>query len=412
MINKKIFLSFLSFSSFVPLVVTSCNTNNNLLNILYKNEFEFSYEYIHTFSNSEYDFDKNINKTFWEKNEILNANESFLIKFDSQSEDGKIYLDLFNYEVRRWYFLLIEYDSKSINFEKLDKQETNNLIFEKITNNWKNDVSVLLDITNNLALNENENRSKVNNDASTSFLSSWGVWNHSSKKSSSTFLINERMLRETSSIEANDESYVFEEIKLTNFYYLPLIEVIDPPIGEAFWNQDVFLINDKKINNSLDNKKQKVLLPKNADSGQEWWKWFTNGRDGVDYVTSFISGVIGSLVGAVLCETGAGAAVAGTAVGLAVDAALHELFNSIIKNYNNNKYEIDNYNETILKKGYCISFDEPIDLDISNNIIKIDSTVRYGAKATAWSGDRSKARIYSTPAIAQTLSKVRKYAII
>lgn len=408
----------------LPIISISCTSSLNLKEKSFKqtkeifsdvNQLQFKYEYIHTFSKTQYDFEKIINETPWQYNETIFKNNIFNIKLDSQNIKGEFYLDLYNLELDKWYFIKIYYN-KDIDLKNLDKYKLANDICSIITNNFTNDVSREFILTNDLVLNESGNKSKILNNAYGSFKSSWGVWNGTSVKSKTQYIINEKMIRETSQIELNDDSYVFEEIKINDFYYLPLIEVIDPPVGSAKWTQRSLSINNVLVDSQLTNNTQNIVLPKNADSGQEWWKWFTNGKSFQDVVISFVSDLIASTVDIfviAISDNPIAGFIVGEVVSKALDYTFHQLYKDNLINYNNNKMVIDDYNKTLNEKGYKTQLSNPILLDVNkDNILLLDSDVNYSAKATAIFGDRTKAKIYANPALAKTESKIRKYALI
>ena len=193
-----------------------------------------------------------------------------------------------------------------------------------------------------------------------------------------------------------------------------MIEVLDPPVGYAKWKQNSIYINDKLVKNNLNNKTLDILLPNDSDSGQEWWKWFTNGSNNMQWLEIIIdltSSAIGALVTSVLnCSTpGVGFGI-GFTTGMIINEYIKGFVKKIDFDYKKNKIICDNYYDLILSNGYSVNF-SPIDLNLNNNEnkIKINSIVKYGAKATAIFGDGTQAKIFSNPGIASIECSLRKY---
>ena len=168
------------------------------------------------------------------------------------------------------------------------------------------------------------------------------------------------------------------------------------------------------IKNNLNDKVLNILLPSDSDSGQEWWKWFTNGSQNAQWLETIIdltSSVIGTLIANVLnCSTPAIGFGIGFITGTIINQYIKGFINKINFDYKRNKILCDNYYDLILSKGYSINFN-PINLNLNNdeNRIKINSNVEYGAKATAIFGDGTQARIFANPAVASIECDLRKY---
>lgn len=407
-------LFFISSLCFAPIATLSFASNNSVVS-KYEKDFEFKYEYIHTFSKKEFNFEHNDTLSIWNRNEIIYMDENFLIKFDSQKLLNEFYIDLYSFKASKWYIVKISYDCSTIDVTKENKEKINNDISSKLVLNWENDISRVFVLENNVPLNNAENRSRVVNDAFGSFKSSWGVWNRTTSTSKIEYFINEDIIRTTASIDLEDESYIFEEINLSNFYIFPLIEVIDTLVGNARWLQETFLINGSLINTNIDNVWEKILLPKDADSGQEWWKWFTNGNSWEVTLTKLGTTLFNISAGILISVATSNPIIGGAisaGIDIAFDAALESIYNEHNSKYNNNKNEINDFCQTVIKDGYNFKLRKPINLRRKQNKFEISSKVKYEAKATAPFGDRTKARIYAVPAIAKTKSMVRKYVQI
>ena len=213
-------------------------------------------------------------------------------------------------------------------------------------------------------------------------------------------------------MDLKDESFDLVNASIHKIQYIPLIEILDPPVGYAKWRQSSILVNNNLISNDLNNKEYDILLPNNSDSGQEWWKWFTNGSNDTNWLekvitlsTSGISAMIASIFG----WTGGYGFGTSFILGMYLDDFLKNWIKKIDFDYNNNKILYDDYYNLITSRGCYASFD-PINLDLdNNNQISIKSNVEYGAKATAIFGDGTQARIFSNPAIAVLKCELRKY---
>ncbi len=370
------------------------------------NNFQFTYEYIHSFSQNEYNFLDSNNQTIWQNNEILFQSNDFQIKFDSQSTLGAFYLDLYNYNVNKWYFIKINYDP-SLNLNLLNKSEVNSNISNVITSNWLNDVTGV--VTMDVEMPLNGNKSIMLKDGFASFQSSWGVENRSSSVVETQLNLDKMDILESLKLNTDGKSVDIEKITLKNLKYIPLIEILDPPVWYATWNQQSIFVNNNLISNSLNNKNLDILLPNGADSGQEWWKWFTNGRDKsymatlIEFTTSIIGLVVAKIPG---LEYLSPAIAAG---GLILSDWVFQKLNEIKFDYNKNKILYDDYYDLIISKGYSVDFN-PIDLNLeSENKIIIKSNIQYVAKATAIFGDGTSAKIFSNPAVASMECELRKY---
>ena len=373
------------------------------------NNFQFTYEYIHSFSQNEYNFLDSNNQTIWQNNEILFQSNDFQIKFDSQNILGEFYLDLYNYNVNKWYFIKINYDP-SLNLNLLNKTEVNNEISNIITTNWLNDVSVIIELDCNMALNGD--KSKVLKDGLASFQSSWGVWNKTNSTVEIQYNLSKNDIVDSLKMDLQDESFDLVNASIQKLQYIPLIEILDPPIGYAKWRQNSIFINNNLISNNLNNKELDILLPNNSDSGQEWWKWFTNGSNDtnwLDKVISLSTSIIGSFVTSLFGWSGGFGFGTGFFIGTYLNDFLQDLIKKIDFDYNKNKILYDDYYNLITSKGYYIDLNS-INLNLdSDNQILIKSNVEYGAKATAIFGDGTQARIFSNPAVAFMKCELRKY---
>ena len=373
------------------------------------NNFQFTYEYIHSFSKNEYNFLDSNNQTIWQNNEILFQSNDFQIKFDSQNILGEFYLDLYNYNVNKWYFIKINYDP-SLNLNLLNKTEVNNEISNIITTNWLNDVSVIIELDCNMALNGD--KSKVLKDGLASFQSSWGVWNKTNSTVEIQYNLSKNDIVDSLKMDLQDESFYLVNASIQKLQYIPLIEILDPPIGYAKWRQNSIFINNNLISNNLNNKELDILLPNNSDSGQEWWKWFTNGSNDtnwLDKVISLSTSIIGSFVASLFGWSGGFGFGTGFFIGTYLNDFLQDLIKKIDFDYNKNKILYDDYYNLITSKGYYIDLNS-INLNLdSDNQILIKSNVEYGAKATAIFGDGTQARIFSNPAVAFMKCELRKY---
>ena len=373
------------------------------------NNFQFTYEYIHSFSKNEYNFLDSNNQTIWQNNEILFQSNDFQIKFDSQNILGEFYLDLYNYNVNKWYFIKINYDP-SLNLNLLNKTEVNNEISNIITTNWLNDVSVIIELDCNMALNGN--KSKVLKDGLASFQSSWGVWNKTNSTVEIQYNLSKNDIVDSLKMDLQDESFDLVNASIQKLQYIPLIEILDPPVGYAKWRQNSIFINNNLISNNLNNKELDILLPNNSDSGQEWWKWFTNGSNDtnwLDKVISLSTSIIGSFVTSFFGWSGGFGFGIGFFIGTYLNDFLQDLIKKIDFDYNKNKILYDDYYNLITSKGYYIDLNS-INLNLdSDNQILIKSNVEYGAKATAIFGDGTQARIFSNPAVAFMKCELRKY---
>ena len=373
------------------------------------NNFQFTYEYIHSFSQNEYNFLDSNNQTIWQNNEILFQSNDFQIKFDSQNILGEFYLDLYNYNVNKWYFIKINYDP-SLNLNLLNKTEVNNEISNIITTNWLNDVSVIIELDCNMALNGD--KSKVLKDGLASFQSSWGVWNKTNSTVEIQYNLSKNDIVDSLKMDLQDESFDLVNASIQKLQYIPLIEILDPPIGYAKWRQNSIFINNNLISNNLNNKELDILLPNNSDSGQEWWKWFTNGSNDtnwLDKVISLSTSIIGSFVTSLFGWSGGFGFGIGFFIGTYLNDFLQDLIKKIDFDYNKNKILYDDYYNLITSKGYYIDLNS-INLNLdSDNQILIKSNVEYGAKATAIFGDGTQARIFWNLAIAILKCELRKY---
>ncbi len=370
------------------------------------NNFQFTYEYIHSFSQNEYNFLDSNNQTIWQNNEILFQSNDFQIKFDSQSILGEFYLDLYNYNVNKWYFIKINYDP-SLNLNLLNKSEVNSNISNVITSNWLNDVTGV--VTMDVEMPLNGNKSIMLKDGFASFQSSWGVENRSSSVVETQLNLDKMDILESLKLNTDGKSVDIEKITLKNLKYIPLIEILDPPVWYATWNQQSIFVNNNLISNSLNNKNLNILLPDGADNGQEWWKWFTNGKDKsymatlIGFTTSIISLVIAKVPGWKYLSS------AIEAGGIILSDWVFQKLNEIKFDYNKNKILYDNYYDLIISKGYSVNFN-PIDLNLeSENKIIVKSNIQYVAKATAIFGDGTSAKIFSNPAVALMECELRKY---
>lgn len=396
-------ISFLPIISITPICSSLSFKEYNL------NNFKFTYEYIHSFSQNEYNFSNSNNQTIWQNNEILFQSNDFQIKFDSQNILGEFYLDLYSYNVNKWYFIKINYDP-SINLNLLSKIQVNNDISNVITSNWLNDISAIIQFDCNMPLNRN--KSKVLKDGFASFQSSWGVWNKSNSIVEIQYNLSKKDIVDSLQLDLQNESFDLINASIQKLQYIPLIEILDPPVGYAKWKQNSLIVNNNLISTNLDNKELDILLPNNSDSGQEWWKWFTNGSSDtnwLDKVISLSSSLIGSLIAGAFGWSGG----FGFGIGFWLGSYLNDFLQGWIKqidfDYNNNKILYDDYNNLIISKGYNVNLNSiNLNLDIDNQIL-IKSNIEYGAKATAIFGDGTQARIFSNPAIAFMKCELRKY---
>ena len=213
-------------------------------------------------------------------------------------------------------------------------------------------------------------------------------------------------------MDLQDESFDLVNASIQKLQYIPLIEILDPPIGYAKWRQNSIFINNNLISNNLNNKELDILLPNNSDSGQEWWKWFTNGSNDtnwLDKVISLSTSIIGSFVTSLFGWSGGFGFGIGFFIGTYLNDFLQDLIKKIDFDYNKNKILYDDYYNLITSKGYYIDLNS-INLNLdSDNQILIKSNVEYGAKATEIFGDGIKARIISNQAAAVMKCESRKY---
>lgn len=400
---KKINLFNISFLPIISITPICSSLSFKEYNV---NNFKFTYEYIHSFSQNEYNFSNSNNQTIWQNNEILFQSNDFQIKFDSQNILGEFYLDLYSYNVNKWYFIKINYDP-TINLNLLSKIQVNNDISNVITSNWLNDVTGV--VTMDVEMPLNGDKSIILKDGFTSFQSSWGVENQSCSVVETQLSLDKMNILESLKLNMDDKSVDIEKIVLKNLKYIPLIEILDPPVWYATWNQQSIFVNNNLISNSLNNKNLDILLPNGADSGQEWWKWFTNGKDKsymatlIELTTSIISLVVAEIPG---LEYLSPAIEAG---GLILNYWVFQKLNEIKFDYNKNKILYDDYYDLIISKGYSVDFN-PIDLNLeSENKIIVKSNIQYAAKATAIFGDGTSAKIFSNPAVASMECELRKY---
>ncbi len=290
---------------------------------------------------------------------------------------------------------------------KKNESEVNSNISNVITSNWLNDVTGV--VTMDVEMPLNGDKSIILKDGFASFQSSWGVENRSCSVVETQLSLDKMNILESLKLNMDDKSVDIEKIILKNLKYIPLIEILDPPVWYATWNQQSIFVNNNLISNSLNNKNLDILLPNGADSGQEWWKWFTNGQDKsymatlIEFTTSIIGLVVAKIPG---LEYLSPAIAAG---GLILSDWVFQKLNEIKFDYNKNKILYDDYYDLIISKGYSVDFN-PIDLNLeSENKIIIKSNIQYAAKATAIFGDGTSAKIFSNPAVTLMECELRKY---
>ncbi len=201
----------------------------------------------------------------------------------------------------------------------------------------------------------NSNKSIILKDGLVSFQSSWGVWNKANSIVETQYNLSKNDIVDSLKMDLKDESFDLVNASIHKIQYIPLIEILDPPVGYAKWRQSSILINNNLISNDLNNKEYDILLPNNSDSGQEWWKWFTNGSNDTNWLekvitlsTSGISTMIASIFG----WTGGYGFGAGFILGMYLDAFLTSWIKKINFDYNNNKILFCNYDRNT--KNYYI----------------------------------------------------------
>ena len=396
--------------TFPVLSVISCSQNNINLNKegLLKTNLEWNYEYIRAFRDEEYD-DTTLNHDVWIKDEKIYEDDKFKIYVEGQRQNN-LYLDLFSKKIMKWY--LIDVSINNFLIDKKSKNEIQNTICKRIIDEF--DSMVMSKFTSNniyIPLTSENYSTKMNNDDYGSFKSSWGVWNGTTKEVNFDFNINERLIRNQllSEKNINDKAVVINNVKLNDLYYLPLIEIINPPVGNAYWTQRAITFNGDNIVSDQNNQKNKIRLPKGADKGQEWWRWFTDGGKVLWDSISLGLSVAGTLLpgASAIGQVMSWASIIMGSVSIG-DSIRSTIMSTLKKEYDKNSDIINDFSKTLIDNGYQISLNQYLNLN-SNNIINIWANIEYRAKATAAFGDRTEARIYDAAGLLTTSIEWSEY---
>lgn len=410
LINSSLFIT-ISFTSIVGVV--SCLNNNKFVEPTFKktinqiSDLNWSYEYLRAFRDEEYN-DSSLQHNVWIKDEKIYENSEFKIYVEGETNNF-IYLDLFNKKIKKWY--LIKVSVNNLPLEKQFKQTIENSIITKIINEFSKMVISKFSTDNIYLPLTSENRSTtIQKDGYGSFKSSWGVWNSTTRQVDFNFEITKDLVRNQllGQDKINEESVVIDKVKLNKLYYLPLIEIIDPPVGVANWTHKGITFNNEFIKTNFDNKTNRLKLPKGADRGQEWWQWFTNGGGkflwdsialGLSIAGTILSGnpsIMMSWISNIMGAISLG------------DSVISQVIDNVSEGYLKNTYIIKDFAETLINSGYEVDLNKYLDLNF-NNVLNIWADIQYKAKATAMFGDRTKAKIYETVGLATSSIEWREY---
>ncbi len=379
--------------------IVSCTTSSvqRVVNEI-DNPLQWTYEYVYAFREEETN-NPNLKHDFWIWDEKIYEDDTFKIYVDGQ-EENLVYLDLFDKDVKKWYLIKINLlnSLKGRLKEEVNRTISNEIVdqfYSMVTSHFKSSAFYLPLTTENMS-------TKIIKNGYGTFRSSWGVWNSTTKEANVQFLVNNKLVRNQLLGQNNidDDSVIINKVKINDLYYLPLINVIDPPVGKANWQQQQISFNDELIINDLDNVWKPIILPNGADKGQEWYKWF---YDAGDFLVNLIS--LGLSIAATICTGDMSLALSLASISLGttslINGVLSKVFEYSDENYNENKYVIDNFWETLTTKGYKQILDKEIDLK-KDNIINVNARAKYEAKATAFFGNRTEAAIYDVAGLATT----------
>lgn len=408
LINSSLFIT-ISFTSIIG--VASCLNNNKFVEPTFKktinqiSDLNWNYEYLRAFRDEEYN-DSSLQHNVWIKDEKIYENSEFKIYVEGETNKF-IYLDLFNKKIKKWY--LIKVSVNNLPLEKQFKQTIENSIITKIINEFSRMVTSKFSTDNIYLPLTSENRSTtIKKDGYGSFKSSWGVWNSTTRPVDFNFEVTKDLVRNQllGQNKINEESVVIDKVKLNKLYYLPLIEIIDPPVGVANWTHKGITFNNEFIKTNFDNKTNRLKLPKGADRGQEWWGWFLDG--GKFLWETFSSALInfGTILNSSPILDWASKITEAISIG-------DEIFKSIVvdtvnEEYIKNKIVIDNFSNALINNGYRVDLNKYLDLN-SNNVINIWANIQYKAKSTAMFGNRTKAKIYEVNGLATSSIEWTEY---
>lgn len=409
--RRKLLLLFITIP-FTPIVgVVSCLNNNKFVEPTFKktinqiSDLNWSYEYLRAFRDEEYN-DSSSQHNVWIKDEKIYENSEFKIYVEGETNKF-IYLDLFNKKIKKWY--LIKVSVNNLPLEKQFKQTIENSIITKIINEFSKMVTSKFSTDNIYLPLTSENRSTtIKKDGYGSFKSSWGVWNSTTRQVDFNFEITKDLVRNQllGQDKINEESVVIDKVKLNKLYYLPLIEIIDRPVGVANWTHKGITFNNEFIKTNFDNKTNRLKLPKGADRGQEWWQWFTNGGGRFLWDSSSIGLAI---AGTILSSASLGwSSIIVGALSLGDTIIRSLVVDKANSKYLENKFIIDDFSNVLINDGYEVNINKYLDLNYKN-VVNIWADIQYKAKATAMFGDRTKAKIYEAAGLATSSIEWTEY---
>lgn len=127
-------------------------------------------------------------------------------------------------------------------------------------------------------------------DGKLSFHSSWGVWNSARNETKFKYNFEDEILKNhilMTEVQKwgtlKKENIAIKTIKPYKMGFLPIAQLINPPIAEAFWTLKSIDFHNKKIKKMFYNAKQKLILPEGHNNGAEWW------RSLIDLITILIA---------------------------------------------------------------------------------------------------------------------------
>ena len=228
--------------------------------------------FLSAYQKEEYESKSKNENYIWYHNENIYKDDKYKINIDSIN-DKKIYVDFFSKNVSRYYLIEFNFFCDIMSNEK---EIINYIIIKETKHNYENNMISRYSLNNNevwIPFSSSKKTISIINDAYTSFRSSWGVVNSSTKILNFDFNISEKLIRKSllSEKHINDDRIVIESLKIKDLYYLPLIEVIKTPIWHSWFWQDNIKLNNTNIFNDIQDFKYNLILPEGSSSGQEWW---------------------------------------------------------------------------------------------------------------------------------------------
>lgn len=146
-----------------------------------------------------------------------------------------------------------------------------------------------------------EGQGKIFNNAEVNVKSSWGVSNTSQTDGEFMFSLQEKTLKnhiiltEKSLFGTLDYKNIeILTIQPVKFGVLPLVQVLAPPFGNAWWTTSNIRFSNNDFVQDFRDDWMDLTLPEGANAGQEWQNWFKSFGSNIIGIATFLAGTFAS----------------------------------------------------------------------------------------------------------------------